>query len=273
MLPEKFFDTGELTINYAEGGESGPPLVLLHGLTGRWQDFQPVIPQLTPKWHVYACDLRGHGKSGRIAGHYHLTDYLRDLIAFLGQKTKEPAVLLAHSLGALIALGVASKTPECVRALALLDPPLIVRNTTVEVYPRVKNWFDWVYETMKSAPSYENVVARYRELAPDADKALINAVALNVYSVAPEAVSMAHQDNRLMAGFDLERTVQTVGCPTLLLRGEWQHGSTIRDKDAEWFQAKIPHARIIQIAKGSHHFLWKQMEVTIEFIQSFLQTV
>jgi len=88
MLPEKFFDTGELTINYAEGGESGPPLVLLHGLTGRWQDFQPVIPQLTPKWHVYGCDLRGHGKSGRIAGHYYLTDYLRDLIAFLGQKNK-----------------------------------------------------------------------------------------------------------------------------------------------------------------------------------------
>ena len=65
MLSEKSFDTGELPLNYAEGPTSGPPLVLLHGLTGWWHAWEPCLPQLTPTWHVYAVDLRGHGQSGR----------------------------------------------------------------------------------------------------------------------------------------------------------------------------------------------------------------
>ena len=32
MIPEKLFNTGEITLNYAEGPASGPPLLLLHGL-------------------------------------------------------------------------------------------------------------------------------------------------------------------------------------------------------------------------------------------------
>ena len=36
MLEEKNFDTGVVHLNYAEGPDSGPPLVLLHGRGDRW---------------------------------------------------------------------------------------------------------------------------------------------------------------------------------------------------------------------------------------------
>jgi len=68
MFKERTFDTGEVILNYAEGPASGPPLVLLHGFTGRWQGFLPLLPALSLRWHVYAPDYRGHGKSGRVAG-------------------------------------------------------------------------------------------------------------------------------------------------------------------------------------------------------------
>ena len=62
MLTEQSFNTGTVTINYAEGGASGQPLLLLHGGSARWQSFLPIIPELGQYWHLYVPDLRGHGK-------------------------------------------------------------------------------------------------------------------------------------------------------------------------------------------------------------------
>ena len=75
ILKEKTFNTGTVTLNYAEGPPSGPPLLLLPGMARSWKAFLPVIPSLTPDWHVYALDYRGHGKSGRMPGKYKATDY------------------------------------------------------------------------------------------------------------------------------------------------------------------------------------------------------
>ena len=63
MITEKTFNTEEVAINYAEGPDSGPPLVLLHGTANRWQAFQPIIPALSTRRHIYAPDFRGNGRS------------------------------------------------------------------------------------------------------------------------------------------------------------------------------------------------------------------
>ena len=70
MLTEKSFDTGEIVINFAEGETAGPPLVMLHGSSLNWQSYEEFIPTLEQSWHIYACDLRGHGKSGRAKSGY-----------------------------------------------------------------------------------------------------------------------------------------------------------------------------------------------------------
>ena len=70
MLTEKSFNTGESVMNFGEGEPTGKPLVLLHGATQSWQVWKwstqnQFLPALAKGWHVYAPDLRGHGKSGR----------------------------------------------------------------------------------------------------------------------------------------------------------------------------------------------------------------
>jgi pimeloyl-ACP methyl ester carboxylesterase len=67
MLTEKTFDTGELMLNYYEGTTDAPPMVLLHGLTGHSAHMTFPSSDLQDQWHLYAPDLRGHGKSGRAA--------------------------------------------------------------------------------------------------------------------------------------------------------------------------------------------------------------
>ena len=65
MLTERYFHTGIVTLmDSAEGAATGPPLVLLHGGSARWQSALPLIPDLSEQWHVYVPDLRGHGQWG-----------------------------------------------------------------------------------------------------------------------------------------------------------------------------------------------------------------
>ena len=83
---ERSFDTGVVKINYAEGPPSGPPFVLLHGGSGRWQLFEDILPDLIARFHLYLPDLRGHGKSGRVSGQYRLQDFADDVVAFLRER-------------------------------------------------------------------------------------------------------------------------------------------------------------------------------------------
>lgn len=84
MLTERQLDTGAVTINYAEGPKGGPPLVLLHGVTSRWQVWLTSLPPLMLRWHVVAADLRGHGRSGRVPDQYGLMDYTESVPGWRG---------------------------------------------------------------------------------------------------------------------------------------------------------------------------------------------
>src|SRR5580692_5159456 len=80
MFHEQTFSCGDFTLNGAMGPRSGPPLVFLHGITRRWQDFLTLMPSLTPRWTVYGLDFRGHGRSDRSTS-YLVADHVRDIAA------------------------------------------------------------------------------------------------------------------------------------------------------------------------------------------------
>src|SRR3954452_5800936 len=124
MLTERTFDTGEVAINYVESSGTGPLLIMLHGMSASWQVFETTIPFLALRWRVVAADLRGHGRSGRGAGRYVLMDYVRDIAALHRHLSDEPAVVVGTSLGPRVAIGLAARDPEAVRAVVLEDPPL-----------------------------------------------------------------------------------------------------------------------------------------------------
>ena len=230
MLREKSFDTGELTLNYAEGPASGPPLLLLHGLTGWWQSFQPLIPRLTPTWQIYACDLRGHGKSGRVADRYRLTDYVQDIVTFLRQQIITPTILLGHSLGALTALGAAADLPQRVHALVLLDPRCLTGTSVSKRRPSLKAGLAGCTERRQR----HNHTQTYLPGAGRWHRMLMTG-----YQDMADNVSCAHgrSASRVMISYWKELTWNVVaarGRSTLLIRGDWDDESTSTPRMQIW---------------------------------------
>src|SRR5918997_2923495 len=106
----------------------GPPLVLVHGTAadhGRWS---PVLPAFEGRFAVCAVDRRGRGGSGDSEG-YAIEREFEDVAAVV-DSLGEPAVLLGHSYGALVALEAALLTGN-VRKLVLYDPGIEVEGEVV----------------------------------------------------------------------------------------------------------------------------------------------
>ena len=85
---------------------TGPPVVLLHGLTchaGYWLRVAPLLEGL----RVISLDFRGHGLSEHQPS-YRYADYEADLVALLDELELDRVPVAGHSLGGYVALSAAA---------------------------------------------------------------------------------------------------------------------------------------------------------------------
>lgn len=106
-----------------------PPLVLLHGFgtgSGHWR--RNAVALAAAGWRVYGLDLLGFGSSSQPSLRLDNRLWARQVHGFLQEVVGEPAVLVGHSLGGLVALSCSVFFPRFVLALIaapLPDPTLL----------------------------------------------------------------------------------------------------------------------------------------------------
>ncbi|XP_058179098.1 pheophytinase, chloroplastic [Rhododendron vialii] len=107
-------------IHYVQQGE-GFPIVLIHGFGASAFHWRYNIPELAKKYKVYAVDLLGFGWSDKALIEYDALVWRDQVVDFLKEIVKEPAILVGNSLGGFTALVTASELPEQVVGVALLN--------------------------------------------------------------------------------------------------------------------------------------------------------
>ncbi|MDX2182499.1 MAG: alpha/beta hydrolase [Gemmatimonadaceae bacterium] len=102
----------------------GDPMVFLHGFPTSSRIWQPVLGRL-PEGHRLLClDLLGFGRSDPVGGHdVSVAGHATRLGLVLDQLGVTRAALVAHDLGALVALRTAAAQPERFTQLVLVSPP------------------------------------------------------------------------------------------------------------------------------------------------------
>ena len=130
------------------GRRGAQPILFLHGITGSRRYFQRKARRLAERWQLFLPDLPGFGQSPKPRVEYTMPFY-RDAVrrtveaAGLDQK---PLHIVAHSLGACIALEYSVAYPENVDRMVLLGVPRFAD-------PRVAHGHFW-----RGSPNYRRLL-------------------------------------------------------------------------------------------------------------------
>ena len=108
-----------MQLYYREIG-TGTPLVILHGLYGSSDNWITIGRELSSKYRVILVDQRNHGQSPHSPSHSynHLAEDLLELLQSLGLSK---IILMGHSMGGKTAMLFASRFPEMISKLIVVD--------------------------------------------------------------------------------------------------------------------------------------------------------
>ncbi len=266
-------------------GDRGPRVVFVHGLFGQGKNWTTIARRLAEEGRrVTLLDLPNHGHSpwtDRV-------DYLdmAQLVAAELESFGEPVTLVGHSMGGKVAMQLALRRPELLRALVVVD----IAPTD---YPETGGRTD---DPDEEASPFAAFIAAMQEMdltglatREDADHALKAAVPSDMVrsfllqSLVREGVG-ANGGWRWRLNLDtLARDLgelrrfppvppgATFEGPVLWVAGAGS--SYVLDRDRPRMDELFPSTRLVRVKHAGHWVHSEQPEVFLETVRRFLQQV
>lgn len=112
---------GDLHVGVWDAAAAGAPtIVAIHGVTSShlaWEFLADALPGV----RVIAPDLRGRGRSNGLDGPAGMAAHAADLVAVYRALDLGSTLVVAHSMGAFVAVAFAARHPDLVSRLVLVD--------------------------------------------------------------------------------------------------------------------------------------------------------
>jgi pimeloyl-ACP methyl ester carboxylesterase len=207
-------------VRYVDAGD-GPPIALIHGLGGSWQNWLENLPDLGRDHRVIALDLPGFGRSDPVPRPRSLAPHAATVAALLDRLGTGPTLVVGHSMGGLVAERLALQRPELVNGLVLVG----AGGGGVGVRQMFAVHGMLVARRLAARPAVARRLARVRRLRHQAlagvvhDPACIPAALAEDMMAAFVAPGFADAV-RVGLREDLRAELARIGCPALLVWGD-----------------------------------------------------
>lgn len=260
-------------------GDSGPPLIIVHGLYGASDNWISIGRELSSEYEVYIIDQRNHGDSPH--NEVHTYDAMReDLREFMDLHQISSAILMGHSMGGKTVMSFAMKYPERVLSLLVVDiAPVSYNELAVSSHQTANHskMIDAMLEldlsNMESREDISRALAvkigaerirlfLLKNITRDKEKNFcwkINLPVLKKYlDEIMEALPMQEViDNGGISGF-----------PVVFIRGE--NSDYIQAKDHDIIKKLFPVAEIVSIPNSGHWVHAEQPSLLLKTVKYFL---
>lgn len=284
-MRERIIQLGDRRLNYAVSANDAPPLLMLHGVTRRWQTFLPLWSSLAMRWQLSAIDFRGHGRSGNVdGGDYRVCDYIEDACEYIDTQIDRSVVLYGHSLGAMVAAAVATKLGDRIAAVILEDPPLHTMGDRIEQTPLL-GFFTIMRELAGDSRSVAKIAHELADamiLNPDSglrtrlgdsrDAASLRFTASCLKRLDPATLDPI-VNGQWLDGFDVESVFQGVYCPCLLIQADPDAGGMLTDDDADLLESWLADPVRVNFRGCGHLVHWSQTAELLNCAHGFLESV
>ncbi|MCB8959485.1 MAG: alpha/beta fold hydrolase [Ardenticatenales bacterium] len=98
--------------------------LLIHGWSSSAYAMSPLMAFLCQRFYCVAVDLPGYGDSDPLPERVTIDAYAEVLAGLIGQLSREPVVVVGHSMGGMIGVTLALHYPEVVERMVLVCPTI-----------------------------------------------------------------------------------------------------------------------------------------------------
>ncbi|MEC7156534.1 MAG: alpha/beta hydrolase [Chloroflexota bacterium] len=275
---EKTFKASNCNLNFFEHNIGAQETILfIHGWTAGWEVWMNDIEKYGAKYNIYAVDLPGHNKSGKLKK-YTLNNYFDPIYEFFLSLKKE-LILVGHSLGASLSFLIATKSQN-ISKLVLEDPPWY-SETRGEINTDVSN-DEFVKSQIKRYEIQRNFFINQKKTwrtSIDALRAL-REFDHEAYKKYPERVAIRaiwafHNDVNIWnveddwAWEDAVNLSKQVNAKTLLIGGNTNKGSLMTESIAEKVKMNINDCQLEYIDSG-HNIRLERPDEYYKLIDKFI---
>jgi pimeloyl-ACP methyl ester carboxylesterase len=270
---ERWIEARGVRVRYFVAG-TGPPVVLLHGLTGAASNFAELAPLLARRARVLIPELPGHGGSTPLPAAPSLDPYAERVRLVAEHEAMLPAVLVGHSLGGLVALRLAMRHPAAVKGLVLAGAAGIASTTRWAEF-----WitaFGYLKLGRKLAPHRETF-ARRRLLRyvpfgywGASDPPALSETAVEGFLAGPALHTDTISAGRALVRDDPRLDLERVGCPGLVLWGARDRQVPVEDA---FEYARRLRAPLRAIADCGHLLVGERPDACAHAIGEFLDRI
>jgi len=269
-----YVERGGVRLHHLDwGNEDRHPVVMVHGSRLHahvWNDFGR---RFRDRHHIIAVDQRGHGDSGWSTNReYQLEDFYQDLKAVVEARKLKRFTLVGHSLGGRTSMLFASRHPELLERLVLVD---ITPGRPQHIAPDAD--MSRVAETPppRDFESHDDAIEYLGKLLHRAPKHMIEeSVRQGMREVAPGRYTwkydpaMAQSRRAAPPGVDLWDIVRGISVPTLLQYGGVSN--VVTPELAEKMKATMPSCKVERIENAGHALFTDQPDAFAESMKQFL---
>jgi pimeloyl-ACP methyl ester carboxylesterase len=212
-------------LDWGGPSDTGPGILLIHGLSNSAWSWAPVARRLCAVRHVVAMDLRGHGLSDAPTDGYDPDTLAEDVLAVaegsgLLETGGDRLIVAGHGLGAIVAAWAAATLGDRCAGLVLVDGgwEVLEESTGMEVEEFLRG-LDEPPEVMRSMTAFLADRAGFDPATWDADQqraARATVVETHAGKVVPATRPHAVEASvRAMFGYDPLSTLARVAAPVV----------------------------------------------------------